>query len=137
MDDTKNKYYEIQISSGEFLEVSRDYLDDEMNWNDAVNLALRLGNEWRLPTNTELELIYEKLHSKDHEIFIDKTGKHHSKGLSFCLDKGYWSSENCENSSSSNNKSCFSFKDGIIICGAGTWIEDINRVVFVRTKKKQ
>lgn len=39
-------------------------LDKPVNWHQANTLCDELGNEWRLPTKRELELLYIELHQK-------------------------------------------------------------------------
>lgn len=31
---------------------------DKMTWNDAINLAKKVGNNWRLPTKEEFEILH-------------------------------------------------------------------------------
>jgi len=43
----------------ESIEVARHDFPNPMNWHDANKACAHLGNEWRLPTKDELDLIYE------------------------------------------------------------------------------
>ena len=64
--------------TGEQLQVAEIDLEYQMNWPDAREACKNLGDRWRLPTKSELELIYKVLHEK-------------GKG-NFKNDK-YWSNE--------------------------------------------
>ena len=50
-------------STGAKLEVANQDLD-EMNWEQAKRACNDLGDGWRLPTEMELEAMYEQLHKK-------------------------------------------------------------------------
>jgi hypothetical protein len=48
--------------TGEQLQVAENDFENCMNWSIAKNACKDLGNGWRLPTKSELELIYKELH---------------------------------------------------------------------------
>jgi hypothetical protein len=48
--------------TGERLQVAENDFENGMNWSSAKNACSELGNGWRLPTKSELELIYKELH---------------------------------------------------------------------------
>jgi hypothetical protein len=63
--------------TGERLQVAENDFENEMNWYQAKSACNDLGNGWRLPTKSELELMYNELHLR---------GKGNFK------NSGYWSS---------------------------------------------
>jgi hypothetical protein len=50
--------------SNEQLEIAPNDLDEKMSLDDARKSCESLGNGWRLPTMTELKIIYNELHLK-------------------------------------------------------------------------
>ena len=50
--------------TGERLIVAESDFNTGMNWKEAQNATKFLGEGWRLPSKSELELIYKELHLK-------------------------------------------------------------------------
>ena len=48
--------------TGEQLQVAENDFENGMNWSIAKDACKDLGNGWRLPTKSELELIFRELH---------------------------------------------------------------------------
>ncbi len=51
-------------NKGERLQVADNDFENRMEWNDAKSSCNELGNGWRLPTKSELELMRTELHKK-------------------------------------------------------------------------
>ena len=69
----------ISPITGERLQVAENDLDKQMNWFSAKKICAKLGNGWRLPTISELELMYKMLHKKGkgnfkNDIYWSNTG---------------------------------------------------------------
>ena len=61
---------EILITaSGIKIEVATFDFNDKMNWDDATNACLALGDGWRLPTVEEFKLIFSELLQKVKDNF--------------------------------------------------------------------
>ncbi len=55
----KNKITGEQIPSPLDFEVAENDFPKYISWNEAVKLANQMGEDWRLPTKAEIELIKE------------------------------------------------------------------------------
>jgi hypothetical protein len=53
------------IDTGEKLQVALYDFEKLMNWHDAVIKCKSIGDDWRLPTLNELEILYKELHLKN------------------------------------------------------------------------
>jgi len=69
-------------ATGKQIEVAENDFEETMDWEQATRACFELGNGWRLPTKSELELMITELH---------KNGKGNFK------DSVYWSSSEDEN----------------------------------------
>ena len=87
--------------NGSILQVAEFDFHSEMNFHDAKNACNILGNDWRLPTIAEAELIYKMLHLKGKGNF-DRKGIYQWFGSYWCEKDGYGFSQ------------VFSFKDGSV-----------------------
>ena len=57
----------LEITSpitGGRLQIALNDFENEMSWFDAIQACESLGNGWRLPTKSELEIIYKELYLK-------------------------------------------------------------------------
>jgi len=64
--------------TGEKLQVAENDFEKKMSWFSAQEACTELGNEWRLPTQAEIQLMFKELH---------KIGKGNFNG------SDYWTSE--------------------------------------------
>ena len=55
--------------TGERLRVAENDFEEPMNWDQAKTVCRELGNGWRLPTKSELELMYKDLHKNGNGNF--------------------------------------------------------------------
>lgn len=55
----KNKITGEQIPSPLDFEVAENDCPKYVSWNEAVKIANQMGEDWRLPTKTEIELLKE------------------------------------------------------------------------------
>lgn len=55
----KNKITGEQIASPLDFEVAENDCPKYISWNEAVKLAIQMGEDWRLPTKAEIELLKE------------------------------------------------------------------------------
>ncbi len=51
-------------TSGKRFEVAQNDFETQMDWNKAMIMCEELGNGWRLPTKSELELMHSELFQK-------------------------------------------------------------------------
>lgn len=79
--------------TGERLQVAENDFEEQMNWQQAKSTCNDLGNGWRLPTKSELELM---------------CGELHQRGIGNFQDDYYWSSSEEESSKAWT----FAFYDG-------------------------
>lgn len=63
-----------------------------MNWNEAVAACEKMGDDWSLPTNEQLELMYVNLHKA---------------GLGGFINDYYWSATAWRSKEKVNNKAWF------------------------------
>lgn len=62
----------LEITSpitGERLRVAENDFEEILDWFQAKSACGELGNGWRLPTRSELELMYKDLHKKGNGNF--------------------------------------------------------------------
>jgi hypothetical protein len=52
----------ISLITGERLQVAENDLEKQMTWDQAKDACMNLGDGWRLPTKSELQLMYNELH---------------------------------------------------------------------------
>jgi hypothetical protein len=52
----------ISPITGERLQVVDNDFEEEMTWEQAIEVCKNLGDGWRLPTKLEMEVIYSQLH---------------------------------------------------------------------------
>ena len=55
--------------TGERLQVAENDFEEKMNWQQAKIACNELENGWRLPTKTELELMYSELYERGNGNF--------------------------------------------------------------------
>ncbi len=55
----------ISPDTGKKIRIADENIDAEMDWYQAVQACKNLGKNWRLPSITELEVIFEELHVKE------------------------------------------------------------------------
>lgn len=80
-DDTRENIELTNYNTGEKFEVANEDLEMKMSQEEAESECNKLGNGWRLPTISELEIIYDDLHKK---------------GLGGFKDETYWSGDSYE-----------------------------------------
>ena len=61
----------IHPNTEERLQVADNDFEEEMTWEQAIEACKNLGDGWRLPTISELEIMYKKLHKKGSGNFKD------------------------------------------------------------------
>ena len=69
----------ISPITGERLQVAENDLEKKIDWFSANKKCAKLGNGWRLPTISELELMYKMFHKKGkgnfkNDIYWSNTG---------------------------------------------------------------
>ncbi len=62
--DSSENLILTNYESNEQLEIAPNDLDEKMSLEDAKKSCESLGNGWRLPTMTELKIMYDELHLK-------------------------------------------------------------------------
>jgi hypothetical protein len=88
----------ISPITGERLQVAENDLEKKMDWFSAKKKCAKQGSGWRLPTISELELMYKMLHKKGkgnfkNDIYWSNTGdidvtSSHEWGLYFNFATG-------------------------------------------------
>jgi hypothetical protein len=79
--DSRENIELTNYNTGEIFEVANEDLEMKMSQDEAESECNKLGNGWRLPTISELEIIYDDLHKK---------------GLGGFKDETYWSGDSYE-----------------------------------------
>ncbi len=60
----------ISPITGERLQLALNDFEEKLNWFQAKAACNDLGNGWRLPTKSEIEIIYKELYSKGLGSFL-------------------------------------------------------------------
>jgi len=60
----KPKIMIIEINPNEKIELAQNDLPKKLNWHDAKSCCEKMGEDWRLPTKSELKFIYSHMYLK-------------------------------------------------------------------------